>query len=169
MNVQCGLNKLIKIFERDEFKDFTDLEVLDAYELIWSEGQFYKELGPDTMALLECVLADPHSSANCERAGRTLKRILTPARKLLQSPVVDGEMRIAMNGPHERVITWNFFSTRWLKVLSKGSPISRDKRAKGKLQVISRQINEVTSKARQALQCSFYSKIPPCQSPKDMH
>ena len=44
-NIERGLRKLIKIFDRREFKDFTDLEVLDAYMVIWSSGQFYKELG----------------------------------------------------------------------------------------------------------------------------
>ena len=131
--------------------------------MIWSSGQFYKELGVDTMAFLECVLVDPHSSANCERAGRTLKAILPAHRKSLQSIIIDGEMRICMNGPHERAINWSFFSKRWFNVLSKGSLILRDKqeRGTGQSQVVSRQ--KVTSKARFNLECTFYSTIPPCQ------
>ena len=134
---------------------------MDAYELIWTQGRFYKELGPDAMAVLECVLVDPHSSANCERAGRVLKRILTANRKSLQAPVVDSEMRIGMNGPHERKIEWSFLSNRCFNVLSKASPIARDYRGSGVSRVVTKQIDEVTSKARLALQCSFYSKIPP--------
>ena len=46
------------------------------------------------MAVLECVLADPHSSANCERAGSKLKMILSANRKSLQEPIIDGEMNL---------------------------------------------------------------------------
>ena len=170
-DVEIGLRKLINMFDRREFKDFTDLQVLDAYELIWNEGRFYRDLGPDTMALLECVLVDPHSSANCERAGSALKRILVPCRKSLQEPVVDGEMRICMNGPNERKITWSFFSTRWFNVLSKSSPIARDVRKRGlrASQVVAKQIEDANSKTRQDLQCSFYTTIPPRQKPNDFH
>ena len=167
--VELGLKKLIRIFERSEFKDFTDLQVYDAYELIWTQGQFLKELGPDTMALLECVLTDPHSSANCERAGRMLKRILPANRKVLQEPLIDGEMRIGMNAPHERAMNWSFFTNRWFKVLAKGSPISRDTRSSGKSSVLKKQLEEATSKSRMALQCSFYSTIPPRQTAEDLH
>ena len=168
-NVEIGLRKLIKMFERREFKDFTDLQVLDAYELIWNEGRFYRDLGPETMALIECVLVDPHSSANCERAGSKLKRILAPCRKSLQEAVVDGEMRICMNGPHESNITWSFLSNRWFNVLSKSSPIARDVRNRGLggSQVVAKQIKEATAKAQQNLQCSFYTTIPPRQKATD--
>ena len=119
------------------------------------------------MAVLECVLVDPHSSANCERGGRLLKRVLTSSRKSLQAPVVDSEMRIGMNGPHERNLEWSFFSNRWFNVLSKASPIARDIRGSRVSRVVTKQIDEATSKTRLALQCSFYSTITHRQNAKD--
>ena len=167
--VETGLKKLISIFERSDFKDFEDLQVLDAYELVWTQGQFYKDLGPDTMAVLECVLADPHSSANCERAGSKLKKILSANRKFSQEPIIDGVFRICMNGPHERSVNWSFFSNRWFKVLLKGSPILRDPRSSGKSRVITKQLQKANAKSRLDLQCSFYSTIPPRQTNEDKH
>ena len=38
--VEIGLRKLIKIFDQKEFKDFSELQVLEAYELIWTQGRF---------------------------------------------------------------------------------------------------------------------------------
>ena len=99
-NIELGLRKLVRLFQRREFSKFTALEVLDAYEVIWTERRFWKELGPNTMALIECILADPHSSANSERGGRVLKQTLTAFRKTMYELTIDAEMRIAMNGPH---------------------------------------------------------------------
>jgi len=121
------------------------------------------------MAVLECALADPHSSANCERAGSKLKKILSANRKSLQEPIIDGEMRICMTGPHERSVNWSFFSNRWFKVLLKGSPILRDPRSSGKSRVITKQLQKANAKSRLDLQCSFYSTIPPRQTIEDKH
>ena len=165
--LEIGLKKLIKFFKNAEFSKFTALEVLDAYQVIWKQRRYWNEVGPDTMALIECVLVDPHSSANCERAGKVLELIITAYRKQLYERTVDAEMRIALNGPHERLMRWSYYSNRWYRVLSLNSPICKDDRASGISQVVQRHKKKAMSKDTLDLKCSFYTYIPPRQSASD--
>ena len=117
----------------------------------------------DTMAVIECILVDPHSSANCERGGRYLKQILTAYRKSMYDITIDEEMRVAMNGPHERAIKWGYYTKRWLNVLSKSRAVCRDRRATGTSQVVERLKKTAQKKDYIDLKCSFYGELPPQQ------
>ena len=92
--IEIGLKKLISFFSRSEFAQFTALEILDVYEMIWTERRFWEDIGPDAMAIIECVLADPISSANCERGGKVLKLILSIYRKNMYDLAVDEDMQV---------------------------------------------------------------------------
>ena len=131
--------------------------------MIWTERRFWEDIGPDAMAIIECVLADPHSSANCERGGKVLKLILSIYRKNMYDLAVDEEMRVKMNGPHERVIKWDYYTRRWLKVLLKRGPICKDHRALGASQVVARLAKTAQKKSYKDLMCNFYMSIPPRQ------
>ena len=84
---------------------------------------------------------------------------------------IDTEMRIAMNGPHEREMNWAFYSKRWLKVLSKSSPILLGDKGQGfgksRSQVLEKLRRLVTSKEYRDLKCSFYTVLPPRQAASD--
>ena len=160
--IENGLRKLIKLFKKNDFTKFISMEVLDVYEVIWTQRRYWKELGPETMAIIECVLADPHSCANCERGDRVLKQIITASRQTMYELTVDAEMRIAMNGPHERMMKWRYFSRRWLKVLSKSSPLLIiDNVLEGsKSRAVAKEKNMIKSKEYRDLKCSFYNTLP---------
>ena len=92
-----------------EFKDFSARNVM----LLMSRDSSFSTLYPTLSYLASITIILPISTADCERAFSTLKRVETDARNRLKTETLDKLIRLSTEGPSMTEFDFDKAATLW--------------------------------------------------------